>query len=47
MITSRGRSVKRGILIGHVHMSVYLYVCPFAKRVSGSTYTVENASNAA
>ena len=28
-------------------MSVCLSVCPFLKRVSGSSYTVENASNAA
>ena len=28
-------------------MSVCLFVCPFLKRVSGSSYTVENASNAA
>ena len=27
--------------------SVCLFVCPFLKRVSGSSYTVENASNAA
>ena len=28
-------------------MFVYLFVCPFLKRVSGSSYIVENASNAA
>ena len=28
-------------------MSVCLSVCPFFKRVSGSSYTVENASNVA
>ena len=28
-------------------MSVCLFVYPFLKRVSGSSYTVENASNAA
>ena len=28
-------------------MHVRLSVCPFLKRVSGSSYTVENASNAA
>ena len=28
-------------------MSVCLSVCPFSKRVSGSSYTVEDASNAA
>ena len=27
--------------------SVCLSVCPFLKRISGSSYTVENASNAA
>ena len=30
-----------------VCLSVCLFVCPFIKRVSGSSYTVENASNAA
>ena len=30
-----------------VCLSVCLSVCPFLKRVSGSSYTVENASNAA
>ena len=30
-------------MIVHVRM----FVCPFLKRVSGSSYTVENASNAA
>ena len=30
-----------------VRLSVCLSVCPFLKRVSGSSYTVENASNAA
>ena len=30
-----------------VCLSVGLSVCPFLKRVSGSSYTVENASNAA
>ena len=34
-------------MIVHVRMSVCLFVCPFLKRVSGSSYTVENASNAA
>ena len=47
LITSRGRSVKRGIVIVHVRLFVCLSVCPFLKRVSGSSYTVENASNAA
>ena len=41
------RSVKRGIVIVHVRLFVCLSVCPFLKRVSGSSYTVENASNAA
>ena len=45
------RSVKRGIVIVHVRLFVCLFVClsvcPFLKRVSGSSYTVENASNAA
>ena len=40
-------SVKRGIVIVHVRLFVCLFVCPFLKRVSGSSYTVENASNAA
>ena len=31
----------------YVCLSVCLFVCPFLKRVSGSSYTVENASNAA
>ena len=31
----------------HVRLFVCLSVCPFLKRVSGSSYTVENASNAA
>ena len=30
-----------------VCLSVCLFVCPFLKHVSGSSYTVENASNAA
>ena len=47
IFTSRGRSVKRGIVIVHVRLFVRLSVCPFLKRVSGSSYTVENASNAA
>ena len=34
-------------MIVHVRMSVCLSVCPFLKRVSGSSYTVENASIAA
>ena len=41
------RSVKRGIVIVHVRLSVCLFVCLISKRVSGSSYTVENASNAA
>ena len=28
-------------------VQVRMFVCPFLKRVSGSSYTVENASNAA
>ena len=34
-------------MIVQVRLSVCLSVCPFLKRVSGSSYTVENASNAA
>ena len=30
-----------------VCLSVCLSVCPFKKRISGSSYTVENASNVA
>ena len=41
------RSVKRGIVIVHVRLFVCLSVCLFLKRVSGSSYIVENASNAA
>ena len=49
IITSRGCSVKRGIVIVHVNVClfVYLSVCLFSKRVSGSSYTVENSSDAA
>ena len=42
-----GVAAERGIVIVHIRMSVCLFVCPFLKRVSGSSYTVENASNAA
>ena len=41
------RSVKRGIVIVHVRVFVCLSVCLISKRISGSSYTVENASNAA
>ena len=46
------RSVKRGIVIIHVRVSVCLFVvclsvCLFSKCVSGCSYTVENASIAA
>ena len=34
-------------MIVHVRMSVCLFVCPFLKRVSGNSYTVENECNAA
>ena len=40
-------SVKQGIVIVHVRLLVCLSVCLISKRVSGSSYTVENASNAA
>ena len=47
IFTSRGRSVKRGRVIVRVRMSVCLSVCLFSKRVSGSSYIVENTSNSA
>ena len=47
MITSCGRSVKRGRVIVHVRLSVCPFVCLFSKRVSGSSYTLENVSNVA
>ena len=47
VFTSRGRSAKRGRVIVHVRMFVCLSVCLISKRVSGSSYTVENASSAA
>ena len=34
-------------MVVRVRMFVCLSVCPFLKRISGSYYTVENASNAA
>ena len=39
--------MKRGIVIVHVRLFVCLSVCLISKCVSGSSYTVENASNAA
>ena len=47
IFTSRGRCVKQDRVIIHIRMFVCLFVCPFLKCVSGSLYTIENASNAA